>query len=48
MGTTDINGNVLENRDSVIFTMSMKVKGNQIHLKKCKKVNNIRLTDDPI
>lgn len=27
METTDMNGNVLENGDSVIFTKSMKVKG---------------------
>ena len=28
METTDMNGNVLENGDSVIFTKSMKVRGN--------------------
>ena len=44
--TTDMNGNVLENGDSVIFTKSMKVKGTQIHLKKGTKVKNIRLTDN--
>ena len=43
-----MNGNVLENGDSVIFTKSMKVKGTQIHLKKGTKVKNIRLTDDPM
>ena len=48
METTDMNGNVLENGDSVIFTKSMKVKGTQIHLKKVTKVKNIRLTDDPM
>ena len=48
METTDMNGNVLENGDSVIFTKSMKVKGTQIHLKKGTKVKNIRLTDDPM
>ena len=46
METTDMNGNVLENGDSVIFTKSMKVKGTQIHLKKGTKVKNIRLTDN--
>ena len=48
METTDMNGNVLENGDSVIFTKSMKVKGTQIHLKKGIKVKNVRLTDDPM
>ena len=48
METTDMNGNVLENGDSVIFTKSMKVKGTQINLKKGTKVKNIRLTDNPI
>ena len=43
-----MNGNVLENGDSVIFTESMKVKGTQIHLKKGTKFKNIRLTDDPM
>ena len=46
METTDMNGNVLENGYSVIFTKSMKVKGTQIHLKKGTKVKNIRLTDN--
>lgn len=48
METTDMNGNVLKNGDSVIFTKSMKVSGTQIHLKKGTKVKNIRLTDDPM
>ena len=43
-----MNGNVLENGDSVIFTKSMKVKGTQIYLKKGTKVKNIILTDDPM
>ena len=43
-----MNGNVLENADSVTFTNSMKVEGTQIHLKKGKKVKNIRFTDDPM
>ena len=43
-----MNGNVLVNGDSVIFTKSMKVKGTQIHLKKGAKIKNIRLTDDPM
>ena len=43
-----MNGNVLENGDSVIFTKSMKVKGTQIHLKKDVKFKNVRLTDDLI
>ena len=47
METTDMNGNVLSDGDSVIFTKSMKVKGTQIHLKKGAKVKNIRITDDP-
>ena len=47
METTDMNGNVLRDGDSVIFTKSMKVKGTQIHLKKGAKVKNIRITDDP-
>ena len=38
METTDMNGNVLENGDSVIFTKSMKVKGTQIHLKKVQRL----------
>ena len=46
METTDMNGNVLENGDSVFFIKSMKVKGTQIHLKKGVRVKNIRLTDD--
>ena len=46
METTDMNANVLQNGNSVIFTKSMKVKGTQIHLKKGTKVKNIRLTDD--
>ena len=41
METTDMNGNVLENGDSVFFIKSMKVKGTQIHLKKGVKVKNI-------
>ena len=48
METTDMNGNLLENGDSVIFTKSMKVKVTPIHLKKGAKVKNIRLTDDPM
>ena len=48
MQTTDMNGNVFENGDSVIFTKSMKVKGTQIHLKNGTKVKNIILTDDPM
>ena len=47
METTDANGNVLKNGDSVIFTKTMKVKGTQINLKKGTKIKNIRLTDDP-
>jgi len=47
METTDANGNVLNNGDSVIFTKTMKVKGTQINLKKGTKIKNIRLTDDP-
>lgn len=47
METTDANGNVLSNGDSVIFTKSIKIKGTQIHLKKGTKIKNIRLTDDP-
>ena len=46
MEITDMNGNVLENGDSVSFTRSIKVKGTQIHLKKSTKVKNIRLNDD--
>ena len=42
MGTTVMNGNVLENVDSVIFTKSMKVKGTQIHL---KKGENVKILD---
>ena len=37
MENIDINGNVLENGDSAIFTNSMKVKGTQIRLKKGAK-----------
>ena len=48
METIDMNGKVLENCDSVIFTKSMKVKGTPIHLKKATKVKNIRLTDYPM
>ncbi|MCH1437619.1 MAG: alkylphosphonate utilization protein [Flavobacteriales bacterium] len=47
METTDANGNVLKNGDSVLFTKSIKIKGTQIHLKKGTKIKNIRLTDDP-
>ena len=47
METTEMNGNVLKNGDSVIFTKSIKVKGTQIHLKKGTKVRNIRLIYDP-
>ncbi|MDG1848973.1 MAG: alkylphosphonate utilization protein [Flavobacteriales bacterium] len=47
METTDANGNVLKNGDSVIFTKSIKIKGTQINLKKGTKIKNIRLTDDP-
>ena len=46
METTDANGNVLKNGDSVLFTKSIKIKGTQIHLKKGTKIKNIRLTDD--
>ncbi len=45
METTEMNGNVFENGDSVIFIKSMKVKGTQIHLKKGTRVKNIWLTD---
>ena len=41
METTEMNGNVFENGDSVIFIKSMKVKGTQIHLKKGTRVKNI-------
>ena len=47
METTDMNGNLLRDGDSVIFTKSMKVKGTQIHLKKGTKVKNIRLNGNP-
>jgi protein PhnA len=47
METTDANGNVLKNGDSVIFTKSIKIKGTQINLKKGTKIKNIRLTSDP-
>jgi len=47
METTDANGNVLKNGDSVIFTKTIKVKGMQNNLKKGTKIKNIRLTDNP-
>lgn len=45
--TTDSNGNLLEDGDSVITTKTLKVKGANIDLKKGGKIKNIRLTDNP-
>ena len=48
METTDMNGNVLENGDSVIFTKSIRLKELKFIWKRGTKVKNIRLTDDPM
>lgn len=45
--TTDSNGNVLQNGDSVLVIKDLKVKGSSVTLKKGTKVKNIRLTDSP-
>ena len=43
-----MNSNVEENGDSVIFTISMKVKETQIYLKKEIKLKNIVLINNPM
>ena len=43
----DVNGNILNDGDSVTVVKDLKVKGAGITLKKGTVVKNIRLTDDP-
>ncbi|MFD1851295.1 zinc ribbon domain-containing protein YjdM [Oceanobacillus bengalensis] len=44
----DINGNILENGDSVTVTKDLKVKGSSSAIKKGTKVKNIRLLEEPV
>ena len=43
-----MNGNVLENGDSVIFTKFMKVKGTQIHLIQVESMNHMLFSKNPL
>lgn len=43
----DVNGNILENGDSVSIVKTLKVKGASSDLKAGTKVKNIRLVDGP-
>jgi protein PhnA len=45
MNVTDINGNSLQDGDSVKLTKDLKVKGAGITLKRGTVVKNIRITD---
>ena len=47
METTDSNGNILADGDSVHLIKELKVKGSSIVLKRGMKVKNIKLTDNP-
>jgi len=47
METTDSNGNILADGDSVHLIKELKVKGSSIVLKRGVKVKNIKLTDNP-
>lgn len=42
--TKDLEGNILQNGDSVVLTKELKVKGSSLVLKKGTVVKNIRLT----
>lgn len=46
METTDSNGTVLQNGDSVQLIKDLKVKGTSVTLKKGTIIKNIRLTDN--
>lgn len=46
METTDSNGTVLQNGDSVQLIKDLKVKGTSATLKKGTIIKNIRLTDN--
>ncbi|MBP6856352.1 MAG: alkylphosphonate utilization protein [Candidatus Pacebacteria bacterium] len=46
METTDSNGTVLQNGDSVQLIKDLKVKGTSTTLKKGTIIKNIRLTDN--
>ena len=45
--TSDSNGNVLNDGDSVMVIKDLKVKGTSTTLKRGSVAKNIRLTDDP-
>ncbi|MDH3324386.1 MAG: alkylphosphonate utilization protein [Candidatus Peregrinibacteria bacterium] len=45
--TTDTNGNVLKDGDSVHLIKDLKVKGSSLNLKVGTKINNIKLIGDP-
>lgn len=46
METSDSNGNVLQNGDSIIVIKTLKVKGSPNDIKRGTVVKNIRLTDN--
>lgn len=43
----DVNGNILQNGDSVSVVKTIKVKGSSSDLKAGTKIKNIRLVDGP-
>jgi len=46
-GTSDANGAILADGDTVHLVKDLKVKGTSVTLKRGTVVKNIRLTDDP-
>lgn len=46
METTDSNGTVLQNGDSVQLIKDLKIKGTSVTLKKGTIIKNIKLTDN--
>ena len=47
MQTTDSNGNILQNGDSVQLIKDLKVKGTNLNLKVGHVIKKIKFTNDP-